>query len=470
MEDLLSFYKKLLNNLGLEVTEDDYIKYMDSTLMQDGKPIVMPTKKQLNELIDKDENGKYVVSKIPFNPFNEDMLKGDSISLTKIRHIIEYKISKDIYFIGYLLLTLASNKKLQSRTNVDVNKFLAEINTANNNNIKQLIDDATMKAWETIHDTMHSQMKRAVSIYIKKRGSYNGVTYARIASLNSIVYDQLVQADKDTPIFGVKLRNKDLKIFTIIYKFILNELDDKDTMQIGSNDGESPASVALLSLFATLIRRINKLYSNLSLTITEIGGDDKPINVKELIVADPITLEEAETISRFKAEFDKIPNENTLDRQATASDKQEQKQNQVVQRQPNVYPTTPQPISNELPEGTNPALKIHMKNTGMVFLPNRNEVQQPVMYGQPAMIPQVPPVMAPNMMQPPAIVPPPIVHPQMFQQPAMTPPVMAQQPVFQQPQFGNNVLQHPSAYYRPQGPVSLNKPSMLDVPAMVRYN
>jgi len=81
---LIEYYKTVIESLGMEVSDDGFVKIKvseDNTVMQraGGLPIVLPTDDHIGSLRSIDDNGKPVVSKVLFNPLNENVIKGDSI-------------------------------------------------------------------------------------------------------------------------------------------------------------------------------------------------------------------------------------------------------------------------------------------------------------------------------------------------------------------------------------------------------
>jgi hypothetical protein len=308
--NLVEFYKVLCENIGLVTNEEGYI-YLNSgddkiMITADGKPLVLPTKQHLDSLLTTDDEGEITVAKIPFNPLNENIVKGDTLSLTRTKKNIEAQLSLSINIVGNLLLTLASNQELQKKTKLEINKFLSRITEAQNAGIKKLVDDKTIENWNKLSQKFLTHSKKMVSIYLKKSGVYNGVKYNRLATLNCNLYEELLKADVHTPVLDVKLRNKDITIFKIIIEFIFNELDKNNVMSIGSNDGESPAFISLMNVFIKVGKRIQKLIKDLSFV-------DKRL-VDQLQINVTLTEKDLESLSAFKGELAIIPNEHDINR------------------------------------------------------------------------------------------------------------------------------------------------------------
>lgn len=307
---LIEFYIDLLKSLGLH-EEDGYIfaKFSNGKLLplvEDKKQFVLPTKDQLGNLMEEDDDGNAVLARIPYNPLNEDVVKGDSMSLKKTKYIIERKIGHCIAYTGELLLRLAANGKLQNKTRMDINNFLKAINRAKGQNIKAVVDDKSIELWSEIYKASLTLPKGMAFIYLKKAGeNVEGKKFNRLAVMSSPVYDELVKADKNPTILGVTLRNKDRIVFEEIIKFILDDLNENNTIEVGSNDKDCPGFIALYRLYLKIAKRTNSLITSLKHVAAE---------ATENIIDLPITEDDLTELGVYKNELALIPNENELDR------------------------------------------------------------------------------------------------------------------------------------------------------------
>lgn len=307
---LIEFYIDLLKSLGL-VEEDGYIfaKFSNGKLLplvEDKKQFVLPTKDQLGNLMEEDDDGNAVLARIPYNPLNEDVVKGDSMSLKKTKYIIERKIGHCIAYTGELLLKLAANGKLQNKTRMDINNFLKAINRAKGQNIKAVVDDKSLELWANIYKASLQLPKGMAFIYLKKAGeNVEGKKFNRLAVMSSPVYDEIVKADKNPTILGVTLRNKDKIVFEEVIKFILSDLNENNTIEVGSNDKDCPGFIALYRLYLKLAKRANSI-------VTSLKHVDATAN--ENIIELPIAEDDLTELGVYRNELALIPNENELDR------------------------------------------------------------------------------------------------------------------------------------------------------------
>lgn len=451
---LIEFYKKVLTSLGL-VVENDYIYVKDTKgnkipLISEQKQMVLPTRKQLNSLLEEDEDGEVKVTKLPYNPLNEDVVKGDTESLKKTKLIVERQIGHGIAAVGELLLKLASNPAFQKKTNMEINKFLTSISEAKNANIKQLVDDTSIAKWIEIYKNSLQKTKGMVNIYLKKSGVSSGVKYHRLAVMDSEVYNEIKEATKDSEVYGVKLRNKDIVIFRLIFEYLLPEMNSEGCVELGSNDNESPAFVALYRLYLQTYTKLNRVAT----LIKNVDMETADSVIKEL----PIEEDDLLSLNMFKQELCLIPNENDLSRTKMNNRVPSGIDSGVFNNSVRPHPTTAVEYNqpNEDSDPQRAALNKILSNATPVIPMQR--VQQPMVPQQPMM--QQP--MYPQqqvMMQRPVFPQQQQVYQQqpMFQQPVQMggyqQPMFNQQPMFQQqqPQLNSNMFNQTMPMGTPPG-------------------
>lgn len=265
MKNIIEFYTDIIESFKLIVTEDGFL-YNKSE--EDGKktmmnynlkPIVLPLKEHIESMLVEDEDGKIQVSKILFNPLNESAIKGNSDSLNICKNYAERIIGHSLCGVGYLLMVLARHKEHQTKTSLEINKFLKRVHEADNQGVKEIIDDEMLNKWVKLYSKTVSPSRSMVTLYLNKVHRIDGVKYNRSTTLHSDVYTELLKATKDTPIYDIKLRNKDLTIFKIIFEYIIPDFKEKEKTELGSNDTKRPAFISLMKLYHRIISRINSV-------------------------------------------------------------------------------------------------------------------------------------------------------------------------------------------------------------------
>ena len=317
MEELIDFLKRVLTSIGLKYTEDGYVQIeadgSDSPVLLCGKSLVLPTQENINTMVGTGESGENEVLKLPFNPIYEDSVKGDTKCFQWLRIYMEKRISHTVAGLGELLLTMASDKSLQTKTTTAINKFLMSINDAktphNSTGRNKLIDVKTVENWLKLYTSYALKPVGLVSITVKKSGKIDGVKYNRVATLISDLYDVLLEATADTPVNGVKLRNKDIAVFKLLIEFMLDGIKDNQSIYEASMDSEHPAFISLTKLYIKIMNKLMPMVKVLK-NINPETGDSAYLEIS-------ITEDELDNLGIYKPflltlpeEFDLIGNSN----------------------------------------------------------------------------------------------------------------------------------------------------------------
>lgn len=387
---LIEFYKDVVDTIGLGVTEDGFIYHGspdDKELaMKDGKCIVLPTKEHINTVLDKDENGKIVSTKILFNPLKENVVKGNSISLTKVKETIEWRLSHSIACLGELLLTLISKPNFQKKTSLEINNFFSTISEAKEQGlidsaVKELVDEKSINHWSTIYAKSISSGNPLVTIFLKKVGTVNNVKFNRTAVLKCDTYEELLKADDKTPIAGIKLRKKELVLLRILFEYVIPGIENEPyTVVVGSNDPESPAFISLFTLYLNMMERIDSLITELK-QINQEAADGGFVELK-------VDKTELANINIYKSDIVAIPDESDLTRQsniASVSANIQQQQANGLNQTSNIAGIKPQipvnqPMSMQqqaVTEETDPVRKILNQMGGPAMVITKDQMRTP---------------------------------------------------------------------------------------------
>lgn len=396
--NLIQYYTRVIENVGLNVDDEGYIyagKKDDKVLItaDNGKFLVLPTREQIGSLYTENEEGEPTITKCLYNPLNEDVVKGDSVSLKRTKLFIEKRLSHIFATIGELLLIMAENKENQKNTGLMINKFLASINAAHNQGVRTIVDDKMIESWIKLYENSLKNEKGLFTIFLKKKGKFQGNDYNRLAVLSSDLYDELLKASKDDTIFGIKLRNKDIIVYRLIFEFVLNNWDeDTHTICIGSNDLDSPSFLSLMSIFITISERNNKI-------LNLIKDIDKRV-AKTNIIDNLLTMNELHNIKQFESELTNIPSDIDINRKSVRQQQQESRlaknidansYNQPVESTPNQtylqnpFPQHPVPLQQQDTIEDDPVLQSVYGNRPMNTHPV-NQFQQPMSYGLNSML------------------------------------------------------------------------------------
>ena len=419
MSKLIEYYEEILESLDLSI-KDGYIYSSTEedgyVITSGGLPMVLPTKQQINSLY-KTEGNKLELTKLPFNPMNEDVVKGDTKSLRLLKHHMVVKLSGRIMLLGSMLLKLASDTELQTKADKELIKYLNSIE--GNSKAKKLVDDTTIDLWESKLCEYMEQHSGIFELVIKKKGKVDGVDFNRIATISPLLLEDLEEVT----------RKKDKTTLRATLEYILPEFKD-EVVTYGSNDTVAPALHALVGLYNKINGRIQYLNKKLKFVDKDIYSTIKSTEISSY---DEYIL--------FQGELSSIPNENDLGR------KQETKS--PISK---AYPVNPVPFQqgeeSRVKEIKDPLSRFKSSNNiAMQNVQQPMYVQQPMMlnqpvYQQPIQQPLRQPIQQP--MQQPMINQPMYQQPiQHIQQPMVNQygqPIYQQQPMFIQPQYGVNQM------------------------------
>lgn len=479
---LLEFYKDVLLSLGFPSDDEGYIMIGEEgekmPITIEGKPLVLPTKDHINTLLEKDENDNIVSTKVLYNPLKESAIKGNSLSLVKTKTFIEGRLSFSILIAGDLLLHLVNKPELQKKAGFEVSKFLSTIHDIKNINIKEIVDEKSIQAWHNIYCNAIDAGLPYVKIYLKKASKENGVKYNRAAVLSSPVYSELLNADTNTPVMKIKLRNKDIKVFKALFEYLLPGIDvDPNTIIVGSNDLESPAFISLLTMYINIVEKLNRVMKELA----NIDKEKFDKGYNEL----HISVDELSKLNKFATEVNIIPSENEIEMNKTSviqNTDMSNKMNNYVQNTVVARPTTagydqPLPLqaetyedpvdkalalrglNNPLANGPVATLNQNGYNTQTVIQPQPQYIPNGVVNNPPVYNPQLAPqqvmVQQPltgaNNPQPILVGLPPLPQNMGYNVQNMTPniPSMAAYPQQMNGYYQNGAIPQPMVYQQP---------------------
>lgn len=350
---LSDFYTRVLNSIGLVVDDEGFIKIKSGKdtilLTASGKQMVLPTKEHIGSMLGTDEHGKVVAVKVPYNPLYETAIRGDGVSLLKTKYAIENAFVMKIGIAGYMLLAVLSDPELQKNTSLALSKFISETVNVAGPGTKKLVDDTMVNNWEKLF-AQADKIDGFINIHLKKNGISDGIKYTRLAVMSFPVYDSLLEAVPDTPMYGTKLRKKDIAMFKLIFEYLFPVRTKHNTVEEGSSDPEAPGFVSLMALYIKQTQILMNTFEELK-SIDQEYYDKGKIDMQ-------VTLEEILTASNvWKTEVLKVPNDMSVSQpapQAKIPNVNVENINRATpelrapQQQPNQYQTQPiQPMQLE---------------------------------------------------------------------------------------------------------------------------
>lgn len=277
MKKLQEFLLEVAKSIGLfEPVENEPLVFMvPSEEGQESKPLVspngygflIPSKVTLKKLIELDKDNKPILKYLPFNPLQEDALKANTETLLSVKQRVNAMLASSILEIGVLLIQLLEKDETVKNKGVALERFLMNCNEGESRNVRKLVDNDTISKWYKLClKNKKEGFKPIIEISSVRNKNIDGKTYLRVSTFYFPLFEALHKCynerDKDHTVNGVKLRTKDVVVFTCIFKAITSglELDEKlFTFQTKSNSKVASGFESLFVGYLQIMENIIKL-------------------------------------------------------------------------------------------------------------------------------------------------------------------------------------------------------------------
>lgn len=246
--DIIELYKHILSDAGL-IVDDSGLVSVDNTrfgitkdktpILVDGKRLVLPTFKQMSE------GG---ADKTFFHPLHENLLRGESLVITKLRSLLSTRLDFTIGILMQHLLDICASINKHKNLNPDQAAVLA---------IAPNCDELTCKNFSSILVKSFESDNKFITFYLKRAGVVNGVKYARAGIISFPIFEEILKQSGE--VFGVKLRKKDYESIINVFKFILKDIENPEKYNRGSDSDIAPFMDALMKTFLAVSSELNDI-------------------------------------------------------------------------------------------------------------------------------------------------------------------------------------------------------------------
>lgn len=259
---LITLYKALLDLGGMSADRDGFVSGKLPGSTQDpapvtikGKRLVLPTQKQLTTSGWED--------RIVFHPLYENVLRGESQVIEKLRTLITMRINVTLGVLCTGLLELAGSTDDHAKLNPDQSMFLAKV---------RMIDAKSLDNWKDLLKALEPAdgKQNFIHVFLKRSGTVAGKKHARVGVVNFPVMKALCSDEK---VFNFKPRNKDREVFKNLLEYVFKDIVDEDAYNAGSDSSIAPYTDAMLRTFLNLIAPINDvidLFSDIRPELAEL--------------------------------------------------------------------------------------------------------------------------------------------------------------------------------------------------------
>jgi hypothetical protein len=380
-QKLQDIYRSILRFAGMEADAQGYI----STAIEDkrepafinGLRMVLPTDHHLRSFDPKE--------KIIFHPFTENILRGESEVIEKLKKVLNIRLNYTIGVVGSSLLSLVASPEQHHKLSPEQAELLTSITDADDKSVSNFIS--------LMVSAMKSSPERVfTNVYLKRGGTFDGKRFSRVGIVTFPMYEQL-QQDKIE-----KIRVKDKETYRQLFDFIFPGLENIESYNFGSDSHIAPYLEALMRTSANIASRLNDIL----LTYKDY------IDNAEAIMFDPEWMEEFQDLAALAPEIRKVPVQFGNDGVIPAAEKQAEKQVQYVAPaqpvQPQYQPQQPQMVSMvpQAPEVRKTSRGLDFQSVlaaqpGLAYAPNPLAAQ--LAATAPYVAPAVPGWAAPQMQQ-----------------------------------------------------------------------
>lgn len=220
----------------------------DNTDNQKKKTLVLPLKENLVGLNTEEFLVMHPLAENPSKPASPVVDFIRRMMLVRVNWVLSTMIPELLVFVAnpvkHDLLAPEQYSLLTTLTDVDKNsaaKFL------------KLIEASTKK---------YGHFATMVSVHLARGGVVNGKSYHRAAIVKFTLYDELVKADTDNVVLGVKLTKKERELFKKLFEYVIPGIDDAKIYNTGSNTSVAPFMDSLMNTFLKLFSATNVVVEN----------------------------------------------------------------------------------------------------------------------------------------------------------------------------------------------------------------
>lgn len=242
--DILKLYEAILNAACLSVDNDGFVSVKlnndNSPFTVNGKRLVLPTTHHLSN--------PQPDSKILFHPLSENIMRGESEVVTKLRYAFNVRLNFTFAAVGQSLLQIASSVAEHHKLNPTQSEMLSALKDA---------DETTLVNFSKImiNSIKQDPEKSFINIYLKRGGTIDNKKYARIGVVSFPFYTQLLSTDEK--VCDVKLRVKDRATLKALCEYIFPMIKDPEAYNAGSDSQIAPFLDALMKTVKNLAMCFN---------------------------------------------------------------------------------------------------------------------------------------------------------------------------------------------------------------------
>lgn len=244
---LNEIYRSVLKYAGLEADNLGFISTVLDTkrtpTVIGGLQLVLPLDNQLRSF-DAKQN-------IIFHPLTENILRGESEVIAKLKSIINVRLNYTIGTVAVNLLKLLASPEYHGKLNPEQLELITSVADA---------DEKTQVNFVSLMVAGIRADPEGVftRIYLKRGGTYKGKRYSRVGIVNFPFYEKIMEDKVE------KIRVKDKETFRQLFEFMFPNISVAEEYNFGSESQVAPYLEALLRSSSNIAARLNDLLTTYS--------------------------------------------------------------------------------------------------------------------------------------------------------------------------------------------------------------
>lgn len=248
---LNDLYTSILACGGMVVDKEGFVSVSlennTSPALVSSKRLVLPTQSQL--ISDQ-------TNKIVFHPLAENILKGESDVIEKLRSVFNIRLNYTFAAVAHNLLTIAGSISDHKKLTPDQSELLS---------IVKDVDEKTVVAFTSmmVNSIKDSPERSFVNIFLKRGAIIGGKKWSRGGIVTFPLLEQL-EKEQDK-YYGVKLRAKDKAAFIQLYEYLLPNSSIAEFYNRGTDSDVAPFLDGLMKTVMGIASKLNDvlvLFSN----------------------------------------------------------------------------------------------------------------------------------------------------------------------------------------------------------------
>lgn len=239
---LLEIYRAVLKYCGMEADDKGFITMRIDDKSEpafiDGMRMVLPTDQQLRNVNPKES--------IVFHPLAENILRGESEVIQKLKTIINIRLNVTVGILGQTLLNLVASPAQHSKLDTEQAELLVAVSDADEKSVTNFVN-------VMLAGVKSTPERIFTNIYLKRGGTHREKRYSRVGIVTFPFYTNLLEGKVD------KIRVKDVETYKQLMQFIFPNIADSEEYNFGSDSHVAPYLEALLRSSANVATRLNDL-------------------------------------------------------------------------------------------------------------------------------------------------------------------------------------------------------------------